>query len=152
MERDALESMSEAVLAIAAEREVEPVLRRLVATARELAGARYAALGIPDGEGAFAQFITAGMSDELIAAMGPLPRTHGLLGAMLESPEPYRTADIRQDPRFRGWWPSQHPRMASFLGVPIVSRGGILGAFYLTDKEEAPHFSSEDQRLIEMLA
>src|SRR5436190_208929 len=83
MERSALESMSKAVLAIATEREVEPVLRRLVAAARELAGARYAALGIPDGEGAFAQFITEGMSDELIAAMGPLPRTHGLLGAML---------------------------------------------------------------------
>ena len=45
------------------------------------------------------------MSDELIAAMGPLPRTHGMLGAMLEAPEPYRTDDIHDDPRFRGWWP-----------------------------------------------
>jgi signal transduction histidine kinase len=152
MERDALEAMSEAVLAIAAEREVEPVLRRLVAAARELAGARYAALGIPDGEGAFAQFITAGMSDELIAAMGPLPRTHGLLGAMLESPEPYRTPDIRQDPRFRGWWPRAHPQMRSFLGVPIVARGEIIAAFYLTDCERADEFSDADQRLIELLA
>jgi signal transduction histidine kinase len=152
MERDALEAMSEAVLAIAAEREVEPVLRRLVAAARELAGARYAALGIPDGEGAFAQFITAGMSDELIAAMGPLPRTHGLLGAMLESPEPYRTPDIRQDARFRGWWPRAHPQMRSFLGVPIVARGEIIAAFYLTDCERADEFSDADQRLIELLA
>jgi signal transduction histidine kinase len=152
MQRGALESMSEAVLAIAAEREVEPVLRRLVHSARELAEARYAALGIPDGEGAFAQFITAGMSDELIAAMGPLPRTHGLLGAMLESPESYRTADIRQDPRFRGWWPRAHPQMRSFLGVPIVARGSVIAAFYATDKEGADEFSGEDQRLIEMLA
>jgi signal transduction histidine kinase len=152
MERDALESMSEAVLAIAAEREVDPVLRRLVAVARELARARYAALGIPDGEGAFAQFITAGMSDELIAAMGPLPRTHGLLGAMLESPGSYRTADIRRDPRFRGWWPRAHPQMRSFLGVPIVARGEVIAAFYLTDREEADEFSEADQRLIEMLA
>src|ERR671918_2564996 len=127
MERSALEAMSEAVLAIAAEREVEPVLRRLVESARELTGARYAALGIPDGAGAFAQFVTAGMSDELIAAMGPLPRTHGLLGAMLESPRSHRRHDIRQDPRFRGWWPGAHPRMRSFLGVPIVSRSGIVG-------------------------
>jgi signal transduction histidine kinase len=152
MERDALESMSEAVLAIAAEREVDPVLRRLVAAARELAGARYAALGIPDGEGAFAQFITDGMSDELIAAMGPLPRTHGLLGAMLESSTSYRTADIRQDPRFRGWWPRAHPQMRSFLGVPIVARGEIIAAFYLTDRLEADEFSAGDERLIEMLA
>jgi len=152
MPRDALDSMSEAVLAIAAEREVEPVLRRLVSSARELAGARYAALGIPDGEGAFAQFITAGMSDELIAAMGPLPRTHGLLGAMLESPEPHRTQDIRQHPRFRGWWPRAHPQMRSFLGVPIVARGSVIAAFYLTDKEGADGFDDGDQRLIEMLA
>ena len=152
MQRGALESMSEAVLAIAAEREVEPVLRRLVHSARELAGARYAALGIPDGEGAFAQFITAGMSDELIAAMGPLPRTHGLLGAMLESPGSHRTPDIRQDPRFRGWWPSAHPQMRSFLGVPIVARGDVIAAFYLTDKEGADSFDDDDQRLIEMLA
>ena len=152
MERTALESMSEAVLAIASEREVDPVLRRLVAAARELAGARYAALGIPDGEGAFAQFITEGMSDELIAAMGPLPRTHGLLGAMLESPGSYRTTDIRQHPRFRGWWPRAHPQMRSFLGVPIVARGEVIAAFYLTDCEDADEFSDEDQRLIEMLA
>jgi signal transduction histidine kinase len=152
MERSALESMSETVLAIAAEREVEPMLRRLVRSARELAGARYAALGIPDGQGAFAQFITTGMSDELIAAMGPLPRTHGLLGAMLESPESYRTADIRQDPRFRGWWPRAHPQMRSFLGVPIVARGSVIAAFYVTDKEDADEFGEADQRMIEMLA
>jgi signal transduction histidine kinase len=152
VERNALESMSEAVLAIAAEREVDPVLRRLVRAARELAGARFAALGIPDGEGAFAQFITDGMSDDLIAAMGPMPRTHGLLGAMLESPDSYRTPDIRQDPRFRGWWPRAHPQMRSFLGVPIVARGEVIGAFYLTDCETADDFGDEDQRLIEMLA
>jgi signal transduction histidine kinase len=152
MQRRALEAISEAVLAIAAEREVEPVLRRLVESARELAGARYAALGIPDGAGAFAQFITAGMSDDEIAAMGPLPRTHGLLGAMLEAPEPYRTDDIREDPRFRGWWPSAHPRMRSFLGVPIVARGEVIAAFYLTDKEGGPEFGADDQRLIETLA
>lgn len=144
--------MSDAVLAIAAEMAVEPILQKLVQSAGELGGARYAAIGVPDGEGGFAQFITAGMSDELIAEMGPLPRTHGLLGAMLESEEPYRAPDIRADPRFRGWWPSAHPEMVSFLGVPIVSPSGIVGAFYLTDKLGAQEFSDEDQRLIEMLA
>jgi signal transduction histidine kinase len=152
----ALEAMSDAVLAIAGERSVEGVLQRIVDVARELTGARYAALGIPDADaesGAFAQFITAGMGPELVAAMGPLPRTHGLLGAMLgPAATSHRTPDIRRDPRFRGWWPEQHPSMSSFLGVPIVSRGGVLGAFYLTDKEGAPAFTAEDQRLIEMLA
>jgi signal transduction histidine kinase len=144
--------MSDAVLAVAAELSVEPILQKLVHAARELARAQYAALGIPDGEGAFAQFITSGMDDELIAEMGPLPRTHGLLGAMLESEEPYRTSDIRRDPRFRGWWPTAHPEMRSFLGVPIVARAGVIGAFYLTEKEEGADFDDADQQVIEMLA
>jgi signal transduction histidine kinase len=151
-QRTALEAMSDAVLAIAAELSVDAVLQRLVDAARGLAGARYAAIGVPDGEGAFDRFITSGMSDELVAAMGPLPRTHGLLGAMLESERPYRTLDIRRDSRFRGWWPSAHPEMRSFLGVPIVARGGVIGAFYLTDKEGAEGFDEADQQLIEMLA
>jgi signal transduction histidine kinase len=144
--------LSDVVLAMAAEREVEPVLQRLVHAARELGGARYAALGVPDGEGAFARFITSGMSEALIKAMGPLPRTHGLLGAMLESPRPYRIDDIHRDPRFRGWWPSAHPDMRSFLGVPVVTRGRVIGAVYLTEKEGAQSFSDDDERLIGLLA
>jgi signal transduction histidine kinase len=146
------DALSDVVLALAAEREVEPVLQRLVHVARDLGGARYAALGVPDGEGGFARFITSGMSDELIASMGPLPRQHGLLGAMLSSPLPYRTGDVTADPRFRGWWPRGHPRMRSFLGVPMLARGEILGALYLTDKEDAIAFSEADERRIVLLA
>ncbi len=144
--------MSDAVLAIAGERSVDTVLQRIVHTARELVDARYAALGVPDGEGNFARFITSGMTAEEVEAMGPLPRTHGLLGATLESEQSSRTPDIKRDPRFRGWWPSAHPQMGSFLGVPIVARGEVVGAFYLTDKEHAAEFTPDDQELIEMLA
>jgi len=84
--------------------------------------------------------------------MGPLPRTHGLLGAMLESPEPFRTEDLHTDPRFRGWWPRGHPDMRSFLGVPIVAPEGVIGAFYLTHKEGAAEFSADDEELIVLLA
>jgi signal transduction histidine kinase len=148
----ALRAVSDAVLSVTSERSVEEVLQRLVDRARELAGARYAALGIPDGDGGFAQFLVAGMSDELITSMGPLPRTHGMLGAMLETSEPFLTADIHTDPRFRGWWPSNHPDMRSFLGVPIVSPAGVIGAFYLTEKEGADEFAPADRELIELLA
>jgi signal transduction histidine kinase len=148
----ALRAVSDAVLAVAAERSVEEVLQRLVDSARELADARYAALGLPDGDGGFSQFLTSGMSDELIESLGPLPRQHGMLGAMFESPDPYRTADMHQHPRFRGWWPKGHPDMRSFLGVPIVARDEVIGAFYLTEKVGAKDFSDTDQELIELLA
>ncbi len=148
----ALEAVSDAVLAVASHLSVDEVLQRLVDAARELAGARYAALGIPDGEGGFRRFLVSGMSDELVAAMGPLPRTHGMLGAMLETSAPYAITDVHQDPRFRGWWPSQHPDMRSFLGVPIVADNEVIGAFYLTDKEGMAAFDATDQQLIELLA
>jgi signal transduction histidine kinase len=148
----ALNAVSDAVLAVASQLSVDDVLQRLVNAARELAGARYAALGIPDGSGGFRRFLVSGMSDSLIAAMGPLPRTHGMLGAMLEASVAYRTDDIHQDPRFRGWWPRKHPDMRSFLGVPIVARGEVIGAFYLTEKEGQPTFDEADQALIELLA
>jgi signal transduction histidine kinase len=92
------------------------------------------------------------MDDRLIAAMGPLPRTHGLLGAMLERGGSFRTEDIHHHPRFRGWWPAEHPGMRSFLGVPIVARHGVIGAFYLTEKDGAATFGDEDQEVIELLA
>ena len=107
----ALRAVSDAVLAVASELSVEEVLQRLVDRARELAGARYAALGIPDGEGGFSRFLVAGMSDELIASMGPLPRTHGMLGAMLETPRavPHRRHPHRPAlPRLVAGRPSRH--------------------------------------------
>jgi signal transduction histidine kinase len=148
----ALREVSDAVLAVASNLSVEQVLQRLVDVSRELVRARYAALGIPNGEGGFAQFLTSGMSDELVASLGPLPQTHGLLGAMLASRESYRTADIHRDPRFRGWWPRGHPDMRSFLGVPIVAADAVIGAFYLTEKLGEHEFSAADQELIELLA
>jgi len=148
-----LKAVSDAVLGVAANLSVDEVLQKLVDAARELAGARYAALGIPDGAGGFRRFLVTGMSDELIASMGPLPRTHGMLGAMLEQQTSYRTDDIHEDTRFRGWWPRQHPDMRSFLGVPITGPGGtVIGAFYLTEKADTEVFDAEDQALIELLA
>ena len=150
---EVLAALAAAVRAVTLGSSLDRVLEQLAASARELVGARYAAIGIPEPEGdEFARFVTVGMSDELVAKLGPLPRTHGLLDAMLVDPSPYRTPDITRDPRFRGWWPSAHPRMRSFLGVPIVSAGDIIGAFYLTDKEGAGGFSAADEDAVVLLA
>ena len=147
-----LKAVSDAVLAVAAGLSVDEVLQRLVDSARELGDARFAALGLPDGEGGFRRFLTSGMSDQLVASLGPLPRQHGVLGAMLETHEAFRTRDIHEHPRFRGWWPTGHPDMRSFLGVPIVAPEGVVGAFYLTDRRDGRDFGDEEQELIELLA
>jgi signal transduction histidine kinase len=145
--------IGELLLAAAGERSLDAVLRRLVDGARDLADARYAAIGIPDDEGdAFRWFVTAGMSDELIAQLGDLPRSHGMLGAMLADPDPYHTDDITRDPRFRGYWPKAHPPMRSFMGIPIVYAGEVVGAFYLTEKVGGGVFDDDDQRRVAALA
>jgi signal transduction histidine kinase len=148
-----LAALSAAMRAVTLGSSLDRVLHQLAASARQLVGARYAAIGVPEPEGdEFAQFVTVGMSDELIAQLGPLPRTHGLLDAMLADPSPYRSDDITQDRRFRGWWPTAHPQMRSFLGVPIVSSGDVIGAFYLTDKEGGGGFTDGDEAAVVLLA
>src|ERR671935_1992576 len=149
----ALRAVSDAVVTIAREHRFEPVLEKLADAARQLADARYAAIGVPDGEGGFSHFITSGMSQKQYDAIGDLPRQHGLLGAMLETPRSQRFPNIQEHPRFEGW-PDPHPSMRSFLGVPIVSQDEVIGSFYLTDKkgERGAVFTDADQELIETLA
>jgi len=148
----ALAAVTDAMVGIAGDLSLDTVLERLVHAARDLVDARYAALGTPDADGGFDRFITAGMTDDEVESMGPLPRTHGLLGAMLTDPAPFRIDDITTDPRFRGWWPDTHPLMRSFLGVPIVFKGDVIGAFYVTDKTTGPTFSAADEEVVGLLA
>ena len=93
------------------------------------------------------------MSDELIARARPAARDARAARRDARG-RATRTAraDIHADPRFRGWWPRGHPDMRSFLGVPIVAAGEVIGAFYLTDKRRRAEFSEADQELIELLA
>jgi signal transduction histidine kinase len=150
-ETGALRRLLDVALALGAERRTEAVLRVILDAARDLADAQYAALGVPDGAGGFALFLTAGMDASTWEAIGALPRTHGLLGALLEEPAVIRLADIHDDPRFGGW-PPAHPNMRAFLGVPIVAAGEVLAELFLADKRGGDGFTEADQRLVETLA
>jgi signal transduction histidine kinase len=138
-------------LAAAAERRPERVLRLILNAARELVGAPYAAVGVPDGSDGFATFLTSGVDSATWKAIGDLPRQHGLLGVLLQENKSVRLADIRDDPRFVGW-PGAHPEMQAFLGVPIVAGGDILAELYLAARDGEPEFTAEDQRIVETLA
>jgi signal transduction histidine kinase len=146
-----LDELSAAVLQVAGHRSVRDVLQTIVGTARTLLDSAYAALGVPDEQGGFAEFVVDGVSEEQWAAIGPLPRQHGMLGVMLSDPAPQRLPDLRADPRF-GWWPPAHPMLKAFLGVPIVDGDEILGAIYLANPNGRPEFTEDDQRLLGVLA
>ena len=149
--RAQLGALNEATLTITAELALDRVLQRIVNLARELVQARYAALGIPDGSGRLEQFLTSGLSEEQIAQMGSPPEGKGLLGVLMRSSKPVRLRRIADDPRSVGFG-KNHPQMTSFLGVPIISKGNLLGTLYLTDKIGAVEFSQDDEQLVVMLA
>ncbi|MEV7424002.1 GAF domain-containing sensor histidine kinase [Streptomyces sp. NPDC091212] len=151
-----LAAVSTALLAMSRHLEVHDVLKTIVASARELLDAEYAALGVPDDHGGFAQFVVDGVSDEQWKAIGPLPRQHGILAAMLHEEKPERLADVRQDPRFEGW-PNAHPDMSDFLGVPVRDGDATIAALFLANKRcPKPHggcgFTEEDEELLTILA
>ncbi|HVA85691.1 MAG TPA: GAF domain-containing protein, partial [Candidatus Saccharimonadales bacterium] len=148
---DRLAALDAATRAIAGVLAVERVLQLIVDRARELVGARYAALGIVDEHGVIERFVTSGITHEQRLAIGPVPRGHGLLGLIVRENRAYRIPEIAEHPDSYGF-PPNHPPMHSFLGLPIMVKGRSVGNFYLTNKRGAPEFSFEDQRLVEMFA
>lgn len=155
----ALSALNEAALAIAAEVSLDKVLQQITDSARELAGARYAALGVPDPKGHLEEFVTSGISPEVEAQIPHRPRGLGLLGAIVSEGRSIRLPSITDDPRSVGF-PPGHPPMTSFLGVPIIAGQEVLGNLYLTDKQSDPsgrrmdviEFTVADQKLVELLA
>jgi signal transduction histidine kinase len=156
--RGGIEAVSAAILAMNRRVEVREVLQTIVASARELLGAEYAALGVPDDHGGFAQFVVDGVSDEQWKAIGPLPRQHGVLAAMLHEAAPQRLTDVRDFESFAGW-PRAHPLMKDFIGMPVVDGDEILGAIFLANKTcprqpaaVSGGFTQEDEDLLRILA
>ncbi|EGJ78344.1 putative two-component system sensor kinase [Streptomyces sp. Tu6071] len=151
-----LRAVSSALLAMSRPLEVQDVLHTIVASARELLDAEYAALGVPDDHGGFAQFVVDGVSEEQWKAIGPLPRRHGILAALLEEGRTERLADVRRDPRFKRW-PAAHPDMSDFIGLPVRHGDETIAALFLANKR-CPHpentcgFTEEDEELLGMLA
>jgi signal transduction histidine kinase len=149
--RAELRAVSAAVLAVTSRRSAREVLQTIVTSARRLLGARYAALGVPDENGAFAEFVVDGLSDAEQRRIGPLPRQHGLLAVLLRDPTPVRVPDIRAHPQFE-WWPRHHPELRDFLGMPITDADQILGALYLANKTAPGGFTADDEDLLRILA
>ncbi len=150
-ERDELREVSAAVLAVTSHLSVREVLQTIVSAARRLLDARYAALGVPDEAGSFGEFVADGLTDAQWRAIGPVPRQHGLLGVLLRDPRPVRVADIHRHPRFEGW-PSAHPDMTDFIGVPVLDGEEILGAIFLANKQVPGGFTEQDEELLRLLA
>ena len=147
-----LRLLVDAGIALSSELSLDALLQRIVETAAQLTGARYAALGVIDGSGqALERFLTTGIDAKTHGAIGDLPRGRGILGVLIRDAESLRMHDLTDDPRSVGF-PRHHPPMKTFLGVPILLRGVAYGNLYLTEKEGGEDFTQEDEELTQLLA
>jgi signal transduction histidine kinase len=151
--RDRFERLLSAGIAIFSEHSLGSVLQRVVDSARDVIGARYAALGVLNEEGTgLSDFVTSGMTPEERERIGALPSGKGLLGVVIRQPTAIRVSNLERHPQ-RAGFPSHHPKMTSFLGVPVVGRGGrVFGNLYLTEKTGAEEFDAEDEAISVLLA
>ncbi|MET9293182.1 GAF domain-containing sensor histidine kinase [Streptomyces sp. NPDC003077] len=150
--RDRVHSLLEAVLSVGRELDLKQVLQRIVEAAALLVDAQYAALGVigRDGE-RLVQFLTVGLTEEEIAAIGPYPSGHGILGLLIRHPEPLRLEKLSDHASSYGF-PANHPPMNTFLGAPIRVRGQVFGNLYLTEKRGGAFFDEEDEEVLATLA
>ena len=149
---DRLRILVDAGIALSGELSLDALLQRIVDTAAQLTGARYAALGVVDASGRrLERFRTTGIDDETRAAIGDQPVGRGILGVVIREAKPLRLRDVTDDPRSVGF-PPHHPPMRSFLGVPIRLRNVAYGTLYLTEKEDTDEFTAEDEELTQLLA
>jgi signal transduction histidine kinase len=147
-----LQRLIEVGRSLVSELDLELVLERLLEVARELTGARYAAVGILDSsKSELERFVTSGIDPETHRRIGDLPRGRGVLGLLIREPRPLRLREVSRHPESYGF-PPEHPRMTTFLGVPVTIRGEAWGNLYLTEKEGGAEFSDDDERSIVVLA
>jgi signal transduction histidine kinase len=152
LEEPQLKRLLEVGRSLTSELDLEAVLHGVLEAARELTGARYAALGVLDsGKRELERFLFVGIDERTRAEIGPLPRGHGILGELIRDPRPLRLARIDQHPRSYGF-PANHPEMTTFAGVPVTIRGEVFGNLYLTEKAGAAEFDEGDEQLLVVLA
>ena len=149
---DRLKELYEAVVTISTELELSNVMQHIVSSAKRLADADYAALGVLDDSGAeLRDFVYDGIDPTSAAAIGNLPEGRGILGELIRSPQALRLDDLTEHPKSCGF-PPGHPPMRSFLGVPITIGARPFGNLYLTEKSGGKHFTHEDETVVMMLA
>ncbi|RYJ05102.1 MAG: GAF domain-containing protein, partial [Actinomycetales bacterium] len=148
-----LRGLLAAVVALSSDLTLDGVLQRIVDSASELVGARYGFLGVLDGrsERRLGTFAVHGLDDAHQEMIGRLPQGEGLLGLVIDHPEPLRIAHLDDHPS-RAGFPRLHPDMTSFLGVPIRVHDRVFGNLYLTEKDDGEGFTSEDEEIAVALA
>lgn len=130
----------------------KPFFNLLAERARELVGAELAAVGVGnDPDKPFDPWVAVGVAEEVVRAIGRIPRPVATLGLVARGGETLRLRELATHPAFVGL-PAHHPEIRCLLAVPIRFRGEAMGTLYVANKTRGEEFTVEDQRAIELLA
>ncbi|OBF95481.1 GAF domain-containing sensor histidine kinase [Mycolicibacter sinensis] len=149
--RDRLDGLLAAMLVVTSGLELDATLRSIVQTATNLVEAKYGALEVHDHDRRMREFVYEGIDDDTFARIGRLPEGVGVVGLLIDDPRPLRLDDLTKHPASVGF-PSYHPTMRTFLGVPVGVQDEVFGNLYLTEKANGLPFSEDDEVLVQALA
>jgi signal transduction histidine kinase len=150
--RDRVHALLDVVVSIGSDLDLDDVLRRITQAAATLTDAKYAALSVIDDKGErLVDLSVVGLTDDEVAALGPWPQGHGILGHLMKEERPVRLADVTAEPGAYGF-PDRHPVMRRFLGVPLKVRDEVFGNLYLADKADGTQFDEQDEIVVSALA
>lgn len=134
LQRDRLRLLQETLTTMAANRDWQVILQRVVELSRELTGARLGALSVWNPDGTPGRFITSGLNPAELAVLDRAP------------------------PDVGAWDPAAPSVLAAVagpdaptMGVPVRFRDQVLGHLYLADSPHGP-FTANDEELVSLLA
>ena len=150
MLRARLSGLTEAILRISEDLDLDVVLQEIVDSARSLTNARYGAITTQDESGELQDVLISGMTSEEKLAVLDLPQGRPLFRKLAVFEETLRTSDLAALMESVGFPQGYLP--GKFVGTPIRDGDRRIGNIYIGETESGLDFTSEDEETLEMFA
>ena len=151
MLRGRLSRLTEAILRISENLDLDVVLQEIVDSARSLTDARYGAITTMDESGELEDAVISGMTPEQRQALLELPEGRGLFRYLTGLQETFRTDDLGAVTTSKGI-PQGYVPARTFVATPIRDGDKHIGHIYIGERESGLDFTQEDEETLEMFA
>jgi len=142
-----LAALAEIGIELSSEHALDPLLQKIVNLSRELLGARYGAIGIVDDADGLGPLLTSSPEgpaqeggERANAVASNLARN--VLEQVVRDGRILRRGDVRHSGR----------KEQAVLGIPVISKGRVIGGLFLAGKAQADEFSPADEEAVRVFA
>src|SRR6185437_10131605 len=145
-----LAALLNAIAAVVAETDTGTLLRMVVTAGATLVNADYGAFAILGAQGDVVDLVAHGVGSDDGQQLGLLPERSGLLAKLISANGVTRLDDVALHAGSADFSP-RHPRMGALLGMPITTRGAVIGVLYVTRAAGRPGFTRGDEAQLHAL-